>query len=38
MMRSTIIRTRTRALRGKKAITRSSSTLQRRRAIPREAL
>jgi hypothetical protein len=38
MMRRTTIRTRTRALRGRKSIIRSPSTLQRRRAIPREAL
>jgi hypothetical protein len=38
MMRRTTIRARTRALRGRKAITRSPSTLQRRRAIPSEPL
>jgi hypothetical protein len=38
MMRRTTIRIRTRALRERKVITRSPSTLQRRRAIPREAL
>jgi hypothetical protein len=38
MMRRTTTRTRIRALRGRKAITRSSCTLQRRKAIPREAL
>jgi hypothetical protein len=37
MMRRTTIRAKTRALRGRKAITRNPSTLQRRRAIPREA-
>jgi hypothetical protein len=38
MRRRTTIRVRTRALRERKAITRSPNTLQRRRAIPREAL
>jgi hypothetical protein len=38
MSRRTTIRARTRALRGRKDITRSPSTLQRRRAIPREVL
>jgi hypothetical protein len=38
MMRRTTIRARTRALRGRKTITRSPCTLQRRRAISREAL
>jgi hypothetical protein len=38
MMKRTIIRARTRALRGRKAITKSPTTLQRRRAISREAL
>jgi hypothetical protein len=38
MMRRTTIRARIRALRERKAITRSPRTLQRRRAIPREAL
>jgi hypothetical protein len=38
MRRRATIRARTRALRGRKAITKSLSTLQRRRAIPRKAL
>jgi hypothetical protein len=38
MLRRTTIRARIRALRGRKAITRSPSSLQKRRAIPREAL
>jgi hypothetical protein len=38
MMRRTTTRAKTRALRGRKAITRCPCTLQRRRAIPREAL
>jgi hypothetical protein len=38
MMRRTTIRARIRALRGRKAITKIPCALQRRRAIPREAL
>jgi hypothetical protein len=38
MMKRTTTRARTRALRGRKTITRGPCTLQRRRAIPREAL